>query len=324
MIVSMTPARRVLFVLAISACLVLVAAGLLLRGRPERAAPVERPPGSLAPRTGALLGAWVTPPGDFTAAGRRDAVTRLEADLGRQLDINHHFYPWSKPFPTDDERWDLRQGRIPMISWGGTDTVRVTSGAEDGLIRARADAVRALGRPVLLRWFWEMDGRRHRQVVHSPAQYVAAWRHLRAIFAAEGADNVRWVWCPNAIAFAKGTAAPFYPGDAEVDWVCADGYYGPSKHQSFAQIFEAFHRWGGRTGKPLMVGEFGATEHEDGEKAHWLRDASAALKIRLPRIAAVVYFDAAKEEYDWRVATTPTSFQAFKAMATDPYFQQRG
>ncbi|MGH9036274.1 MAG: hypothetical protein ACRD0O_10960, partial [Acidimicrobiia bacterium] len=51
------------------------------------------------------------------------ATTALEEHLGRKLDINHNFYPWDKEFPTDVERWDLENGRIPMISWNGKDAL---------------------------------------------------------------------------------------------------------------------------------------------------------------------------------------------------------
>jgi hypothetical protein len=314
--------RRALVVLAVLGCLCLVGASVLLRDR-DTARPVGLPPGALAPKSGALLGAWVTPPGDFTSQGQQAAVTELETQLGRRLDINHHFYRWDKPFPTDNERWDLANGRIPMISWGDQDTRRVASGADDDLIRQRADAVAALGRPVLLRWFWEMDGNRYRSVAHSPEEYVAAWRHLHELFAERGAANVRWVWCPNASAFADHSAQRFYPGDAFVDWVCADGYDYPWNTASFAELFKAFHAWGAGTGKPLMVGEWGAVERSPGAKARWLADAHTALKTRLPRIAAVVYFDADRE-YDWRIGTSPDSLAAFEAMAADPYFDRRG
>jgi hypothetical protein len=168
--------RRAVTALATLSCLCLIGAGvLLLRGR-DKAGPVSFPPGSLAPSGGALLGAWVTPPGDFTRPGRQRAVAQLESELGRRLDINHHFYNWDKPFPSEDERWDLANGRIPMISWGDRDTQRVASGADDDLVRERADALKALGRPVLLRWFWEMDGDRYRAVARSAQDYVAAWR----------------------------------------------------------------------------------------------------------------------------------------------------
>jgi hypothetical protein len=313
---------RAVAVLAILCSLCVAAAVVLLRGR-EPAGPVSFPAGSLAPQGGALLGAWITPPGDFTMAGQQAAVTQLESQIGRRLDINHHFFSWDKPFPSEEERWDLANHRIPMISWGDQDTRRVASGTDDELIRERADAVAALGRPVLLRWFWEMDGNRYRTVAHSPADYVAAWRHLHELFADRGAYNVRWVWCPNASAFGDGTAQRFYPGDAYVDWVCADGYRYPWNNASFADIFKDFHAWGARTGKPLMVGEWGVVERAPGAKAEWLAGARTALKSRLPKIAAVVYFDADRQ-YDWRLATSPGSLAAFKALAADPYFNRRG
>ena len=59
------------------------------------------------------------------------------------------------------------------------------------------------------------------------AAYVAAWDHIRAIFTAVGATNVSWVWCPTGIGFEDGRAKPYYPGDNEVDWVCADVYSSP-------------------------------------------------------------------------------------------------
>jgi hypothetical protein len=72
-----------------------------------------------------------------------------------------------------------------------------------------------------------------------------------------------------------------------------------------------------------MVGEWGAVERAPGAKARWLAGAHAALKTHLPRIAAVVYFDADRQ-YDWRISTSPDSLAAFKAMAADPYFNRRG
>jgi hypothetical protein len=37
-------------------------------------------------------------------------------------------------------------------------------------------------------------------------------------------QNAAWVWCPTANGFADGQAAAFYPGNNEVDWICADAY----------------------------------------------------------------------------------------------------
>lgn len=135
-----------------------------------------------------------------------------------------------------------------MISWGPAKTSLIASGAYDAQIRARALQIRELAGPVLLRWFWEMDGMVNRAEAVSPASFIRAWRHIHNIFTRAGARNVRWVWCPNAFNFRTGVAQQFYPGSAYVDWIGADGYnWSPARPGSpwvsFGQIFSGFYRW---------------------------------------------------------------------------------
>src|SRR5207249_4332973 len=115
--------------------------------------------------------------------------------------------------PTWRERWDISMGRIPLISWAGTNTKQVAAGKNDTLFAQRADAIKALGAPVFLRWFWEMDGIRasKKNTAISPTDYIAAWRHIHALFDAHGVTNVVWVWCPVSLGFYHKTAQPFYP-----------------------------------------------------------------------------------------------------------------
>ena len=276
---------------------------------------------------GALFGAYVQAPGDDHAV-QMAAVEQREHDIGRRLAIDHHFYPWDKEFPTAREKADLRDGRIPMISWNGkTLNLAIGLGQHDELIRTRAHAVKALGGKVLIRWMWEMDGRQKAEHTTHPALYIAAWRHIHDVFADEGATNVQWVWCPNATAFRtedERNAPAYYPGDDYVDWICADGYnWAPGRKndqwRSFASIYQDFYDWGLARGKPLMVGEYGAQERNPGEKARWLTEAREALKTKFPGIKAVVYFDADKH-HDWRVTTSPETLAAFRDMANDPWF----
>ena len=128
----------------------------------------------------------------------------------------------------------------------------IAAGRYDDLIRQRARDTKALGQPVLIRWFWEMDGKKKAEFAGTPEQYIAAWKHIVGIFRTEGADNVRWVWCPNASAFNDGEAQPFYPGPDFVDWTCADGYnWAPGRagddYRSFKEIFSGFYLLGGRS-----------------------------------------------------------------------------
>jgi hypothetical protein len=276
---------------------------------------------------GVLLGASTSTDGRSSNLDvERAAVEALERGIGRTLDINHNFYPWDEPFPTDIERWDLASGRIPMISWNGKDvrSKTIAAGAYDDMIRQRARATKALGEPVLIRWFWEMDGKKKVEFAGSPEQYIAAWRHIVGIFRAEGADNASWVWCPNASAFNDGEAPPFYPGDDVVDWTCADGYnWAPGRagddYRSFEDIFGGFYGWATLHDKPIMVGEFGVQERKAGEKAEWITAAAEAIKTHFPRMKAIVYFNA-NADYDWRLATSDSALAAFRQLANDPYF----
>ncbi len=280
-------------------------------------------------RSGTLFGAWVQPDGGWSDAQVRATVERLESDLGRRLAINHHFYGWSQGFPTSQETWDLSMGRVPLVTWGWTFTSQINSGSQDALITSRAEGLKGLSGTVLLRWFAEADTSASAGAVGTPSDYISAWRRIHNIFAERGATNVRFVWCPTAWGFKTGDAQKFYPGDAYVDWICADGFnWAPAKPgaywASFAQIFQPFYDWAATRGKPLMIGETGVQERAPGEKAQWITAARTAIKDRFRQIRAFVYFDSLKQEtsgaYDWQVDSTPASYDAFKAMGADPFF----
>ncbi len=215
-----------------------------------------------------------------------------------------------------------------MVSWAGADVKRVGAGLEDAVIAARADAVKAFGKPIFIRWFWEMDGAARQPLAGTPAEFTAAWRRIVTTFRSRGASNAVFVWCPNAWAFEVGKGAQWYPGGDVVDWVCADGYnWAPVKAkaqwQGFARIFQPWYAWAVTTGKPLMVGEVGAMERSAGEKAAWIDDMRAAIKT-MPSIAAVLWFDTWDARgYDWRVGTSTTSSAALGRLGRDPYFRTR-
>lgn len=274
----------------------------------------------------AYFGTYTPPTGTWTAVNQRNAYLDLERDIGRTLDIAQLFYRWNGSFPGWWEPWQLDGGRIPLIAWAGYDTDAINSGSQDALIRARADAVKALGRPVFIRWGSEMDGTSNASWSKSPSKFIAAWQHIVSIFRARGATNVSWAWCPTAYGFVSGAAQPYYPGDSNVDWICSDGYnWAPGRSgdpwRSFAQIFQSFYTWGSARGKPMLVAEYGVQERAAGEKAAWFTAAGVALRTQFPNIRAVVYFDT-RRDYDWRVRTSSSSLAAFGAMGRDPYFMQ--
>jgi hypothetical protein len=287
------------------------------------------PARSLAPTRGVLFGAWVQPIDSSVVNAEESAVASFERTIGRKLAINNFYTSWTAPMPIALARWDLRHGTIPMISWAAARTNLIATGRYDSLIRAAARELKSLHRPVLLRWFWEMGLPQNRRYAVSPASYVAAWRHMHAIFAAVGATNVRWVWCPNISDFVYGSAPAYYPGNSYVDWIGTDGYnWAPDvvghSWASFAQIFEPFYRWGLPVGKPMLVGEYGTVEGAPGAKAAWFRQADREIKSQFPALRAVVYFNSGHRNHlNWRVTTSESALAAFRVFAKDPYFEAR-
>jgi hypothetical protein len=272
------------------------------------------------PSEGALLGAWVQPD-KFTDAGRLAAKDQFEASVGRKLDIVHDFHQWADEFPTAFDREIVRGGAIPLISWGGTDTRMIAIGDEDAVIRERARAVKSFGKPLLLRWRWEMERPNLRGEVHGPADFIAAWKRVRAMFARERVTNASFVWCPLAEGFAAGKAQAYYPGDDQVDWVCADAYTLTPGREPLGQLLDPFLDWAEKRHKPAIVGEFGTVPGGKGERARWLAEAGALVAQR-PAIKALVYFDADTEQRGearrWSLRWDRADVAAFAGLARDP------
>jgi hypothetical protein len=275
------------------------------------------------PASGAYLGAWVGP-AVFTQAGEISAVDSLQGQLGRKLAIVHTYLKWQAPFPTASDLAFLDQGSMLLISWAGTDTSQIVSGADDSWIRTRARQVKALGKPVFLEWRWEMDRPNLRSQVHSGAEYVAAWDHIRAIFAEVGVANAAWVWCPTAAGFSDGQAAAFYPGNSEVDWICADAYPAYGSTASFASTVTAFLGWAAHYDKPVMIGEFGVPQSDGAaQRGQWLRAAGRTVMADR-QIKALLYFDANPAgqgpQGSYSLAGDAAALSAFRAIAAQPYF----
>jgi hypothetical protein len=273
----------------------------------------------------------------------------IERRLGRKLAVDHHYYVWpsvshsGSVFPTDEEEyWDERNGRIPLVSWGANKTQywpplrEIVAGIDDDVFRARARSMKAFRNPIFFRpmyeinadWFpWDGTHNNEGDAKNGPALFVAAWRHIHGIFMREGATNVVWVWSPNDRdypAAAWNHWRNYYPGDKYVDWVGIDGYnWGGGHWAEFCTIFggnpSVYADYAYR--KPIMIAETGAAE-DGGSKADWLRRAEAAMKTQFPAVKAFVYFSSFAER-DWRVTTSPQSFAAFAKMARDPYFRAR-
>ncbi|GGT77518.1 glycoside hydrolase family 26 protein [Actinomadura citrea] len=285
----------------------------------DSGSPSESPSGSQSP----------TPSGKDAGKPGMAPVLDFEQKLGRRLDIVQSYRGWKSDFPGGLEKSVADGNRYLLLTWDGGDTREIVQGEHDDLIAKRARAVKALGKPVFLRWSRDMDKSSGQKSVHSAADFVAAWKHLREIFKRENVDNVAWVWCPTARGFSGANAGSYYPGDDQVDWICADAQPGADyDYRDLSEALKLFMEWSRGRHKPIMIAEFGVPKSYGPRRAEWLREAAKTLQD--PQVKAIVYFDSdeqAKNARDKRRSYSVTgdkhATSALRELATTPYFNPR-
>ncbi|HEY2717581.1 MAG TPA: glycosyl hydrolase [Solirubrobacterales bacterium] len=319
--------------------------------------PIDPPSGPAEPQAPAEVqpyegpmywGAWIEgAPWDWSK------VSDFEAEAGKPLSLLEFSSPFAdctslpcqyEPFPLTPFEDIRAHGAIPFFSWGSQSIpgspndpefqlADLIAGQHDEYIEHFAEAAAAWGHPFFLRFDWEMNGNwfpwGEGANGNQPGQFVAAWRHVHDLFAAAGATNATWVWCPfvnpNHSANIAAETAPFYPGDEYVDWTCLDGYnwgYHPANHQSwrsFSYLFGPTYDEVERIApaKPMLIGETASSEAvaspAEGSKAQWIEDMFAALPTRFPALRALLYFDVTDQGHDWPIATSAAAEAAFAA-----------
>lgn len=285
------------------------------------------------------IGIGVYTPG---APGDMGRVRLIERLLGCRMSTvawyQHWAGPWSE-FRREDFEAVLEHGARPMLTWMADDptapgypspdgqrayTCRaVAEGTHDAHVRSWAAGLRDLGSRVLLRLDHEMNGRWYAWSPgingNTAADFVAMWRHVHAVFLAEGATAVDWVWSPNVDYPGASQLLDCYPGDDVVDWIGVDGYnWGDDdaghRWQSFADVFRPTYRaLTAIPGKPLMIAETGCAEAPPGSavsKAEWVTTALRLAPVEFPRVRALVWFDERDGACDFRLASSDASLAA--------------
>jgi mannan endo-1,4-beta-mannosidase len=304
------------------------------------------------------LGAWIPAAFDDPRLPlERDPYGQFTTKAGKRLAIVNRWEHWGLERGRIDVGWlnrVVQAGALPMVTWdpwdpnaNPPDTQQqflmrdVAGGAQDALIVAVADQLAHYEGPLFLRFAQEMNGTWYPWGKHqsSPAEYVAAWRHVHELFEQRGADQVTWVWTVSEKNHPEALAL-WYPGDDVVDWVAVDGYnwddpnywrdpagttwrtldqiFGPS----FADL-DSFVP----PERPRMIAETASTERpgDPALKADWICDAfRRALPTTLPAVQAVLWFNEAKEEagrpFFWPLDSSPTAQTAFAAAVAPDYY----
>jgi hypothetical protein len=292
------------------ACLLIALFSALIAAATAQAA---SPPA--VPVHGALWGAFPNEPGGIAA---------LQQRVGRRLAIVNRYVPWTFTHWSDISTY-LRGGHLPMVSWSAapdTTAAAIASGSQDAVIHAAAEALKHAGGRVFLRPFYEFDQPHgHPRYIGTPGEVIAAWRRLANIFHAAGARNVRLVWCPMAFDFEGGIARSFWPGDAYVNWVGADGYNFPGKTwHSFRDIFQGAYHFAYMHGKRMIIAET-ASPASDPRAPGWMVGAAKWIRHH-GYVHAVSYFDSTSPKgYNFEVATNSSTLAAFRAWGLRRYFR---
>jgi hypothetical protein len=242
-------------------------------------------------------------------------VESVESAIGYKISVVMGYISWSYPasessaseFPTAQLEALSKDGYLPEIAWQPMDDsdginqpdyslASIIDGDHDSYIQSWAEAAKAYGKPLLIRFAQEMNGTWYpwsEQVNgNSPGEYVEAWQHVHNIFAEDGVTNVKWVWSPNVVGSgASSDLAELYPGNAYVDYVGIDGYSYPidgcpAASELFGPTLAITNQLSDR---PAMIAETGidtACSSQTSLMASLLNWASAN-----PRIIALTWFD---------------------------------
>lgn len=283
-----------------------------------------------------------------------DALDDLTGDFDGGPAIVMWYQEWagSPPFPAEAAARVLERGAVPMITWEAWSPPaqdpslepddarqraeqpafrlsRIADGRYDDYVRSYARAIAEFGGPVMLRPFHEMNGFWYpwggTVNGNRPADFVAAWDHLHALFEAEGADNVTWVWSVNHRSLPDTTANSvdaYWPGAEQVDWIGVSGFnFGDTSSVSSWQSFEAIYgdvlAQLEEYERPVLLAEF-ATVPSGGDEAAWIADAFAQLQEEHEPVGGLVWFDREVPDMrDFRIDATAASGDAFRTAISD-------
>lgn len=224
-------------------------------------------------KCGVILGIATNPPTNAQ-------VAKVERTQRRPFDMVYRFTDLAATIPTPEEKALVANGTLlhlaidarfynapqKVVRWSD-----ITSGAYDATLRQDARGIAALKVPVFVTFDHEPDLSQH-AASGTPADYVAAWRHVHDLFAAAGARNAIWVWVVSGYPSFFGIDGQFWPGNRYATWIsweaynaagCRTGPAEPGRFETFAQSVLPFYTWlilhgpnyGIDIGKPMMISE---------------------------------------------------------------------
>ena len=267
------------------------------------------------------MGALATP---YAGSG----VVAIEKKLGLQFGTTARTQEIADSFDTAWADSISAHGGVPWLtvvfSQNGKITLdssltAIANGSDDADITRWAQEIAAYGKPLYLTMLPQADRNYSASsgVANGgiPQDIPRAWAHLRALFAAAGADNVSWVWTPGD----PGDDSAYAPPASQIDAVALTmAEFPKSTWVDPAQQLAAAAKQ--HPGKQLLLQV--AVDGTPAQRAAWLDKLTAAVAARTD-VAAVVYQEAGpvddlsgKDALPWALTADPQTVAAFQALAT--------
>ena len=293
----------------------------------------------LVPSCGVWWGVYKPP---SSGESWQTTFTDLESQVGRPFDIVYRYHDMSNAggsgqFPDKYEQ-ALGTNHLLMFSWAsrnfsaGTQLLwsDIAGGKYDtSVIDPEAARLKAYGKKVFLTFDPEMD--RRMPAAGTPADYVAAYRHIHDEFARLGVSNVVWVWTVTGYSAHDSEFPSLYPGSSYVDWIGYDPYNFASCHnggwRTFDQTIDPFYQWlesNGYGNKPFMLPEYGTVADPSNPSASgaWYANAPASIAAH-PNIKAVLQWDSVAAPCNSELTVDPGTISGFATGGNSPVFTQQ-
>ena len=245
------------------------------------------------------------------ANGSPDSLSpaqEVSALVGRNPNLLGQYVEWGSAFDKAAAARATSYGALYYMAWEpfGTTVASIADGKSDSYITSVAKSVRAFGGPVALSFGHEMNGNWYPWGTSetTPADFVAAWRHIHDLFAAAGANNVVWIWNPNIInPMPSVELAPFWPGSAYVNWVGITGYFATTGPDTFAGVYgPTIAEIKQFTSKPILIAETAVETGPDEVTA--IANLIDGVKANAG-VIGFVWFDYDKDGVDWTLGGRP-------------------
>ncbi len=266
---------------------------------------------SLPPNSASYLGVYVTgSPPDY------EPIANFAKAAGTKPNLVGYYSGWTQPFEPSFAQMIRSHGVIPFVQIDPTyaSVPAIAAGDYDDYLRSYADSVRNFGHAIVIGFGHEMNGPWYSWGYgHVPAlTFVAAWRHIVALFRGEGAYNVTWLWTINADGQGTGPVRSWWPGARYVTWVGIDGYYFTSS-DTFNRVFgRTINQVRAFTRKPVLLSET-AVGPRAGQFAK-INNLFAGMHSY--NTLGLVWFDKAQhggiKHQDWRIEDNSAATAAFQ------------